>query len=189
MQWLNDEHGYGRLTVALHWFMLLLLAAVYACMEFKGIFPRGSAGRDAMKTWHFMLGLSVLPLALVRVALASAGRTPRIVPEPPKWQARLATAMKLALYAFMIATPLLGWLLLSAKGSPIPFFGLNLPALIEADKTNASSIKEIHETLATLGYFLIGAHAAAALFHHYLVRDNTLQRMLAGRSSRSGIGF
>jgi len=186
MQWLNDKEHYGRLSVTLHWLMLVLLAAVYACMELNDIFPRGSAGRDAMKTWHYMLGLAVLALVLVRVPLALAGATPRIVPVPPPWQSWLATAMKLALYAFMVATPLLGWLLLSAKGSPIPFFGLNLPALIGEDKATAHTIKEIHETLANLGYFLIAAHAAAALFHHYVVRDNTLQRMLPGGD---GVGY
>ncbi|MDB5848303.1 MAG: cytochrome [Rhodoferax sp.] len=179
--WLNDSERYGTLSVALHWFMLLLLAAVYACMELNGIFPKGSAGRDGMKTWHFMLGLSVLVLVAVRLVLALAGTTPRIVPALAPWQSRLATAMKVALYVFMVATPVLGWLVLSARGSAIPFFGLHLPALIGADKALASSIKEVHETLATVGYFLIGGHAAAGLFHHYVVRDNTLDRMLARR--------
>ncbi|APW38160.1 cytochrome B [Rhodoferax koreense] len=176
----HDTDRYSRLSISLHWLMLLLIAAVYACMEFKGIFPRGSAGREGIQTWHFMLGLAVLALALVRIVVAVVSRTPPIVPQPPKWQSRTALLMKLALYAFMVATPVLGWLVLSAKGVSIPFFGLQLPALIGADKATASGIKEIHETLATIGYFLIGGHAAAALFHHYVVRDNTLLRMLGG---------
>lgn len=181
MQWRNDIHRYGALTIGLHWLMLLLMAAVYACMELKGVFPRGSDGRAAMQTWHFMLGLSVGVLVVVRLLVVATGAVPRIVPLPPRTQNLLATLMKLALYAFMLAMPVLGWLILSAKGSVIPFFGLQLPALIGVSKETAGWIKQIHETLATVGYFLIGGHAAAALFHHYVVRDNTLLRMLPRR--------
>jgi cytochrome b561 len=103
---------------------------------------------------------------------------PRIQPDPPIWQEILGKGMHVALYALMIGMPLAGWVLLSAEGKPIPFFGLHLPALIAENKTLAESVKEIHETGGTIGYFLIGLHAAAALFHHYVSRDNTLRRML-----------
>jgi superoxide oxidase len=73
--------------------------------------------------------------------------------------------------------PLLGWLILSAEAKPIPFFGLELPALIGANKDLAKRIEEIHQTIGTLGYLLIGAHALAGLYHHYIARDNTLRRM------------
>jgi cytochrome b561 len=89
--------------------------------------------------------------------------------------------MHVALYVLMIGMPVAGWLMLSADGKPIPFFGLQLPALIDKSKDLAKIIKEIHETGGTVGYYLIGLHAVAALFHHYYVRDNTLQRMLPSR--------
>jgi cytochrome b561 len=89
--------------------------------------------------------------------------------------------MHILLFALMIGMPLAGWLLLSASGKPIPFFGLELQALTGESKSLAKLVKEIHETGGTVGYFLIGLHAAAALFHHYIVRDNTLLRMLPGR--------
>lgn len=172
---------YGALSIGMHWLMLVLLVAVYACMELRGFFPRGSALRDALKTWHFMLGLSVFALVFVRVALRVAGRTPPIVPAPPRWQQRLAALGHLAIYAFLLAMPLLGWLVLSAADKPVPFFGMQLPALVGPDKALAGQLKEIHETIATAGYFLIGLHAVAALFHHYVMRDNTLLRMLPRR--------
>ena len=79
--------------------------------------------------------------------------------------------------------PLLGWLTLSASGKPIPFFGLELPAIWPQDKGFADTLKDLHETIGEIGYFLVGAHALAALYHHYIVRDNTLRRMLPGRSA------
>lgn len=176
--WRNTEDGYGLLSIGFHWLMLLLIVAVYACIELRGLYPKGSAPRDALKVWHFMLGLSVFVLVWLRLAALMIGPGPRIKPEPPKWQKLLAKLMHFALYALMIAMPLLGWLLLSAAGKHVPFFGLQLPVLLGESKNLAALFKEIHETGGTVGYFLIGLHAAAALFHHYVVRDNALRRML-----------
>jgi superoxide oxidase len=173
---------YGAATIGLHWLMLLLLAAVYATIELRGWFPKGSDPREAMKAWHFMLGLSALGLVALRLLARTTGERPAIVPEPPRWQQRLATAMHLLLYGWMVAMPLLGWLTLSAAGKPVPFFGLELPPLLAQSKDLAGGLKEVHEVLGTLGYFLIGGHALAAVFHHHVARDNTLRLMLPGRS-------
>lgn len=175
-------HRYGALSIGMHWFMLALLVAVYACMELRGIYPKGSDLREAMKAWHFMLGLAVFALVFVRIALRVAGRTPPIVPTPAVWQQRLAGLGHLAIYAFLLAMPLLGWLALSAADKPLPLFGMQLPALVKPDAVLADQLEEIHETIGTIGYYLIGLHAAAALFHHYVLRDNTLLRMLPRRA-------
>jgi superoxide oxidase len=174
----NSTERYGLLSIGLHWLMLVLIIAVYACIELREFYPKGSDLRNALKTWHFMLGLSVFALVWARLLFIIIGQSPIILPVPAKWQLLLAKAIHLMLYIFMIAMPILGWLLLSAAGKPIPFFGLELPALISENKSLADSIKEIHETGGTIGYFLIGFHAAAGLYHHYLLRDNTLLRIL-----------
>jgi cytochrome b561 len=169
---------YGKLTIALHWFMLALLAAVYACIELRELFPRGSDPRNLLKTWHFMLGLSVFALVWVRLAARFAGGTPPITPAPAALQALAGKVVHVALYALMIAMPIGGWLILSAEGEPVPFWGLTLPPLVAPNEGLAELIEEIHETAGTVGYWLIGLHAAAALFHHYVLRDDTLRRML-----------
>jgi superoxide oxidase len=171
------NHRYSSLTISLHWLMLALLAAVYACIELRVLWPKGSDPRELIKTWHFMLGLSVFALVWVRIAARLSGGTPPIEPAPPAWQNLLAKGVHVALYALMIVMPIGGWLILSASGKPIPFFGLELPALVAPDKALAEQIKEIHETGGVVGYWLIGLHAAASLFHHYIKRDNTLLRM------------
>lgn len=168
------DGAYSRLSIALHWGMLVLLAAIYACIELREFYPRGSAIRDGLKTWHFMLGLSVLGFVALRLVarigyVRSAG--PRTLTDG------LAALMHLALYGLMIAMPVLGWLALSADGKPIPFFGLHLPPLVAPNDALAGQIEEIHETGGTIGYWLVGLHAAAALFHHYVMRDGTLRRM------------
>ena len=179
----NSTDRYGSLSIAMHWLMLALLVAVYSAILLREEFPKGSDIRESFKMWHFMLGLSVFGLVFVRIALRFFGTTPRIVPAPPRWQHLLGVGMHLALYLFLIAMPLLGWLTLSAAGKPIPFFGLELPAIWQQDKEFAGTLKDLHETIGEIGYYLIGAHALAALFHHYVVRDNTLLRMLPRRSA------
>lgn len=175
-----SRQRYGPLSIALHWVMLLLVAAVYACMLLRENFPKGSDLREGLKTWHFMLGLTVLVLVLVRIIARLISATPRITPEPPAWQMLLANLVHYALYGFMLAMPIAGWMILSASGKTIPFYGLQLPALVGPSKDLAQQIKELHETVATIGYFLIGLHALAALQHHYIGKDDTLRRMLPG---------
>ena len=181
----TDNH-YHRLTIGVHWLTLMLLVAVYALIELREIYPKGSDPRETMKLWHNMLGLAVFGLVFARLVLRRMFRTPPITPEPARWQAMLAAAMHLALYAFLVVMPLLGWLVLSAKGKPVPFFGLHLPALIGPNEARAESLEELHEFIGTLGYYLIGLHAAAALYHHYVTRDDTLLRMLPRRDAVRG---
>jgi len=182
MNWSNTTFRYGSLSIALHWLMFLLIVAVYACMELREIFPKGSDPRAAMKAWHFTLGLSVFVLVWLRLGLRLLQPTPIIEPRPLAWQQFLAKVVHWALYALMIAMPIAGWMILSAEGEAIPFYGLELPALIAENEDTAEWIEEIHKTAGTVGYFLIALHAGAALFHHYVLRDNTMTRILPERT-------
>lgn len=168
---------YHLASITLHWLMLALFVGVYASINLRELFDKGSVPREALKSLHFMLGLVMFGLVWLRLAMRAIYPSPRPQSAPSQWQAMAAKLAHLALYAIMIGMPLLGWLALSAAGKPIPFFGLELPALIGPDKALAGQFKEIHEVVGTAGYFLIGAHAAAALFHHYIQRDNTLRSM------------
>lgn len=172
---------YGSLSIGLHWLMVVLIAGVYACAELQESAPEGSALAEGLETWHFALGFAVLALVLLRLLGRLASRMPPIEPAPPAWQVWLARLTQLGLYALMIGMPLTGWLMLSAEGSPIVLFGLQVPPLVDEGKDFAEWSEELHEAGATLGYVLIGLHSAAALFHHYVVRDNTLLRMLPMR--------
>lgn len=181
MSWKSTPTRYGSLSIGIHWLMLVLFIAVYGCIELRVLFEKGSDPREALKAWHFMLGLLVFVLVWLRIAARLSGPTPAIQPEPVAWQQLSAKLMHLALYVLMIAMPIIGWLLLSASGKAIPFFGLALPALIGENKDLAKQIKEVHEFVGTAGYFLIGLHTVAALYHHYIKRDDTLTRMLPVR--------
>jgi cytochrome b561 len=174
----NTPLQYHKTSIALHWLMLALMIAVYACIELRELYPKGSDIREEFKTWHFMLGLSVLGLAAYRLLFRFLHAAPAIEPKPAKWQIGSAHLVHTFLYILMIAMPIGGWLMLSAAGKPIPFFGLSLPALIQENKDLAKGIKQVHATVGEIGYFVIALHAIAALFHHYILKDNTLLRML-----------
>jgi superoxide oxidase len=81
MRWRNTTDRYGTLSIALHWLMLLLLIGVYAFINLADVFPKGSDLRAEMKTWHFMLGLCVFALVVVRLATRLvSGAAPRVEP-------------------------------------------------------------------------------------------------------------
>jgi cytochrome b561 len=164
-------------SIAMHWLMVLVFIGIFIAVNMIDVFPKGSDSRQMAKNAHFSLGLLVFGLFWLRVAFRLLGNTPAIVPAPPAWQEKLAKLGHLALYAIMLLMPLVGWAALSAFGKPIPFFGLELPALMAPDKELGRTIMEVHELGGNLAYFLIGGHALAALYHHYVMKDNTLRRM------------
>ena len=161
--------------------MLILIAVVYALMELKSMAQRGSDLRLNMAALHYLLGLSVFALLWARLALRMTSKVPPIEPPPAAWENAFAMGMHWFFYAFLIVLPLLGWFALSAKGKPVHLFLFDLPFPIGPDDALARQLKEVHETLAKVGYFAIGLHAAAALFHHYIKHDSTLKRMLPRR--------
>ena len=171
-------------VILLHWLVFLLMAGAYATMELRDLFPKGSPERAAMRLWHYGLGLSVLAAVFVRVLARVSARSPEVVPAPPAWQDRVAKLAHVALYALMIAPPVLGWLALSAEGRPITLAGVPLPMPIGPDKEWVKPLEKIHEILGQAGYALVGLHAAAALWHHHVMRDNTLALMWPFAKSR-----
>lgn len=171
------KNHYAPVSVWLHWLMLILFIGSYCSIEFRSIFEKGTDARDAMKYAHFLFGLSILILVGLRIVARIV--TPKVDREEYHVVQRYASAfMIIALYLLMIGQPLLGWSLISAEGHSIAILGLPLPALIAEDHQLAEQIEEIHELVGKTGYALIGLHALAALFHHYVVKDQTLKRML-----------
>jgi cytochrome b561 len=177
MNWKNSAQRYGAVSIALHWVVVVLMVGVYASIELHEVYGRTPTGA-MFENWHTLLGLSILLLVVLRLGLRFVQPTPTIVPPLVNWQHKLAILTHVALLAFMLVMPVIGWVLLSAEGHDVRFFGLQLPALAAADRAFADSVAEVHEVIGTLGYFLIGLHTAAALFHHYIIKDNTLVRIL-----------
>jgi cytochrome b561 len=172
---------YHPLSIGLHWLMLGVMVATYAFVELRELFPRGTPERAFMRRAHASLGLLVLALVTVRLVLRWRFPAPQPLPGGPPWQRLASRCAHALLYVLMIGMPLGGWLLLSLRGDPILFFGLPLPPLAAENEELAKIVRRWHGDIGRAGYALIGLHAAAALLHHYLWRDDTLRRMLPQR--------
>lgn len=178
---------YGTLSIMLHWLTVIVIALVYALIELHHYFPKHTFWHDALKHWHSQLGLVVLIITVVRLgvvwgstySVSSSSSTLAIF--AADWQRQLAQWMHRLLYGFLMLLPLLGWLMLSAKGKPIDLFGWELPVLMMPDLVLGKEIESWHKTLANLGYGLIALHALAALYHHYIIKDQVLTSMLPWR--------
>jgi cytochrome b561 len=171
-----SSERYSRPLILLHWAMFLLIAVAYGLAEWRDFVPKGDPFRDTLMHLHRSLGLLVFALVFIRLALR--GSSPPIVPSPPAWQEHLSRLVHWALYAVMLILPVTGYLMSNAADKSVLFFGATMPALIGPDQGLRSFFHETHEVIANLGYGLIGLHAAASLWHHYVQRDNALRRML-----------
>lgn len=163
--------------IFLHWLTLLLLIIAYATMELRGFAQRGSWQGYALIITHFSAGATVLAVMCLRLWLRIRHRTPPVHPAPPHWQTGLAILAHTAIYLLFISLPILGMLSRYLKGRDWWLFGISMPVISEPNAALSNALSHWHVILAPLGYWLIGLHAIAALAHHYLFKDNTLQRI------------
>jgi cytochrome b561 len=178
---LAAEPGSARIHPLLrvfHWLMALSIATAIALIYSKGFFAKGSPQRGWLTGAHMFFGLTVLLLVLPRFITRLSKPLPPITPEPPRWQQRAAHLVHGLLYLGMLCTPILGLLYVQANGKPVSYLGWQLPVLLAADKPLAHQIREVHETFGLVLFYLALAHAAVAVWHHRVMRDNTLRRML-----------
>jgi cytochrome b561 len=170
---------YGAGQRRLHWLVFILVALGYATIELRGEFERGSLARTLMVQSHFWIGISVLALLAPRLWLRFRRGVPPISPALPGWQAWVSRLMHGLLYGFLLVQPVLGLMTAWTDGKQILLPGLNvaLPALMAPDPALASRLEDWHETLGSAFYWVIGLHIVAALYHHFLRRDDTLVRM------------
>ena len=79
--------------------------------------------------------------------------------------------------------PILGWLGTSLYGAKIKVFGLFvLPALVAKDRASSGFVLDIHGWLGIAFATIIAIHIGAALMHHFVHKDEILQRMLPNKN-------
>lgn len=130
---------------------------------------------------HKSIGLTILALAILRLAWRLFDRRPLELPAMPAWQTRMARLTHSLLYLLLFAVPLSGWLFDSAAAlRPLYWFGLvRMPSLTGgADRELREFAHELHEVLFWVLVLVAAIHIAAALKHHVFDRDNVLRRML-----------
>ena len=172
---------YTPLAKSLHWLMALMILGLLALGFYMSDLPL-SPEKLQLYSWHKWAGVTVFVLVWLRLAWRITHRPPALpsgMPVHMQWAAHLGHFL---LYALMIAIPLSGWLMSSAKGVQTVWFGvLPLPDLLDKDKALGHLLAEVHEALNVGLLLLVAGHAAAALFHHVVHKDDTLRRMLPSR--------
>lgn len=174
----NSEQRWGGVSQALHWLIVLLIIGQGTVGLLMGDLRNGP---DKIQVYalHKSFGLTILGLVVLRLAWRLYAGTPRPVPGTPGWQEKIASLTHWALYALLFAIPISGWVLNSASGFPLQWFGLfNLPAIAGKDHDLHELAEGVHELLFWTLVAVALVHAAAAFYHHLFQRDATLARML-----------
>jgi cytochrome b561 len=181
----NPRERWGAVSQSFHWLIVLLLLAQGTVGLLMGDMARGP-DKIAVYAFHKSVGLTILALALARLLWRLYAGRPAPVAGMPRWQERMASLMHGTLYALLFAVPISGWVMNSAAGFPLQWFGLfNLPSIAAHDRGLHELTESLHEWLFWLLVALAAAHAAAAVYHHLFQHDATLARMLPRRWSRA----
>ncbi len=169
---------YDNITVLLHWVIGIGIIALAGLELFRGEFPRGHFIREGLRPIHQPLGTLLFALIMIRVAWRVFGtRAPRDG-HASGLAGYAATAVHLALYGLMVALPLLGMLYVFGNDKGIDFGAFTLALPLKASiGAYAKSFRSVHETLGIGILVLAFLHAAAALGHHYVLKDLILNRM------------
>ena len=168
-----ESATYSRVARALHWIMALLIIANLI----------GGLAHDALGDWvmplHKSTGLLVLALALFRLGWRIGHPAPPYPATMAAWEKLVAAVTHVILYAMMILIPLTGWIMSSAGRWPLDFYGLFPVPKFAVSKGDAivGISHEGHELLAYAMIALLVLHVAAALRHHFILKDDVLRRM------------
>jgi len=173
---------YTPVAKALHWLIALLLFGLLALGFYMQDLPL-SPQKLQLYAWHKWAGVTVFLLVLVRLAWRVTHRPPPLPEHMPRVMQLAAHAGHVLLYALMIAIPLSGWLMSSAKGFQTVWFGvLPIPDLLDKNRELGDLLQTVHLSLNLFFVVVLIGHIGAALKHHFIDRDDVLTRMLPTRN-------
>lgn len=186
---------YDSVAIVLHWAIALLILADFALAQsFARFNPGDTLYLTSAYDLHMAVGLCVMLLSMARVAWRFTHRRPPL-PEMAILLRVLARVSHALLYAFMLAVPLSGWLVLSVRHQATSVFGVfrwawPLPVIDSMSHPTRVTLHDAllpaHIWMSYAGMCLVGVHVLAALYHHLARRDEVLKRMLP---RRRGLGI
>ncbi len=172
---------YTAPAVVLHWLIAALIFVAFPLGVYMSDLPL-SPTRLQLYSYHKWIGISVLLLVGLRIVWRLTHRPPALPDDLPRWQRAASHAVHGLLYLLILAVPMTGWLMSSAKGFQTVWFGvLPLPDLVEKNRELGQALGSAHEFLNYLLLALVILHVVAALKHHFHERRPFLQRMGLGK--------
>src|SRR5262249_37343117 len=128
---------------------------------------------------HKSVGLTILALVVLRLLWRWANPTPVLPSTLKPYERALAGVTHFGLYLILFAMPLTGWMMTSARGFPVSWFGFfQLPDFVPKNDSLYNAMKDTHHVLAAALYAIVSLHVLAALKHHFILKDDVLRRML-----------
>jgi cytochrome b561 len=174
----NTPARWGHVAQFLHWLIVALIITQVILANIAEDLPIG-VRKLAMYARHKSVGITILVLALIRLLWRWANPTPSLPTTLKPYERTLAGITHFGLYLLLFAMPLTGWMMTSARGFPVSWFGFfQLPDFVPKNKTLYEFMKETHDTLALALGAIVTLHVAAALKHHFIMKDDVLRRML-----------
>jgi cytochrome b561 len=172
----DDGTNYDGVAITLHWITALLVILNFVLAQIWDWFPDET--KDWMEDAHMSFGVL---LAVVIVARLVWRLLPghQVSSLEAGWMRLASKAMHYTLYALLVSEAALGFAFRWGGGRPMAFFGTGIPPLIgEMSRPLRRELREFHEWIGWAIVILALLHALAALYHHYVVKDRVLQRML-----------
>jgi cytochrome b561 len=137
------------------------------------------AEKIALLARHKSVGITILMLATLRLIWRWLNPVPALPGTLKPYERFLAHVTHIGLYALLFAMPVTGWLMSSARNFPVSWFGFfQLPDLVTPDRRLYDTLHETHEMLGNALIAVAVLHVLAALKHHFVLKDDTLRRML-----------
>jgi cytochrome b561 len=180
----GTEARYNFVARVLHWLVALLVLGSLSggtllwSLGFEGLRETfGLAATNAIYTAHKTVGVAILGLVVLRLAWRLAVGAPAPASSMSPAVARLSRLTHGALYALLIAMPVLGWAATAAGGFPVQFLQWNLPGLVPENEALSRTLFAWHGyTGLALGVLAL-VHIAGALRHRFILKDGVLRRI------------
>ncbi|HSX19881.1 MAG TPA: cytochrome b [Gammaproteobacteria bacterium] len=173
----NTDYSYGLIARSLHWIIALLIIAAWCVGYYATDLPPQDASKGMLFSLHKSVGMLILMLVIARLSWRAYDGSPKFANMNPLLVVAARTVHYL-LYVFMFVQPISGWAMSSAAGYTPTFFGLfTFPALVAKNPLVVEKYVFIHNASAMVLLTLFIIHVGAALFHHFVLKDNTLRRM------------
>jgi cytochrome b561 len=169
---------YGRVAQGFHWLTVILVAMAYLVSPGSSEQRVYSIASDLMRNIHETAGLLIFAIVLARILWRTIDAGPEAPPMEP-WMKYSAKLVHAALYALLIALPLTAIIGAWLEGHPLTLLGAGtLGPLLPQAHDVGQTVSYVHTILGNLIVWAAGLHAIAALFHHFVLRDNVLTSML-----------
>jgi cytochrome b561 len=177
----GEAQGYSPTARAFHWLTAALVLTMMPIGIAMATFDLGAAVEDPLYHIHRSIGALLLIIVPLRLIYRLNHPAPPLPADMPALQQVAAHGTHWALYVLLIVQPIIGWIATSAYRAPVLFFWLfDLPPIWPEDRPFSEAMFTVHRSLGIFIAALVSVHIAAALYHHFIRKDDVLKRMVSG---------